>query len=76
MKRLEKQGKDMEKLQAIIGALRNRQPLAPRNRDHALTGEWKGLRECHIEPDWLLIYDRGPDRLELFRTGSHSELDL
>jgi mRNA interferase YafQ len=51
MKRLEKQGKDMDKLRAIIVALQDRQSLPVRNRDHALTGQWKGLRECHVEPD-------------------------
>jgi mRNA interferase YafQ len=75
-KRLEKQGKDMHKLQTIVEALQNRQSLPPRNRDHALTGQWKGVRECHVEPDWLLMYERGPVWLLLVRTGSHSELEL
>jgi mRNA interferase YafQ len=76
VRRLEKQGKDMEKLQAIVVALQNRQSLPPRNRDHALAGQWKGVRECHVEPDWLLIYERGADWLRLVRTGGHSELEL
>jgi mRNA interferase YafQ len=76
VKRLEKQGKDMDKLLAIVGAMRSRQSLPPKNKDHPLTGQWKGARECHIEPDWLLIYERGPDWLRLVRTGSHSELEL
>jgi mRNA interferase YafQ len=56
--------------------LQNRQSLPQRNRDHALTGQWKGVRECHVEPNWLLMYERGPDWLRLVRTGSHSELEL
>jgi mRNA interferase YafQ len=76
LKRLEKQGKDLDKLHAILGALRNRQPLPPKNRDHALTGGWRGFRDCHVEPDWVLIYERSPDRVKLIRTGSHAELEL
>jgi mRNA interferase YafQ len=52
--------------------------LPPKCRDHVLTGEWSGFRECHIKPDWLLIYEKQHIRnekiLELVRTGSHSEL--
>jgi mRNA interferase YafQ len=76
VKRLEKQGKDLDKLHAILAALRNRQPLPTANRDHALTGQWKGFRDCHVEPDWVLIDERGPDSLKLVRTGSHAELEL
>lgn len=76
VKRLGKRGKDLDKLHTIIGALRTRQSLPTRNKDHALTGNWKGLRDCHIEPDWVLIYELSPDRLRLVRTGSHSDLDL
>ena len=56
----------------------NDRPLQPRYRDHELSGEYAGVRECHIAGDWLLIYDRyGPlegGSLKLIRTGSHSEL--
>jgi len=76
MKRLEKRGKDMDKLHAIIRSLRTHQSLPRKNRDHALTGKWKGFRDCHVEPDWVLIYGLGPDRLKLIRTGSHSDLEL
>jgi mRNA interferase YafQ len=48
--------------------------LPPKLRDHALVGEWKGYRECHIRPDWLLIYQKPDNELILVRTGSHSEL--
>ena len=59
----------------ILMALANDQPLAPRHRDHDLSGDWAGYRDCHIKPDLLLIY-RKPDRgtLRLARLGSHSEL--
>jgi len=62
---------------AILGALANDQPLAERYRDHALTGDWKDHRDCHIKPDLVLIY-RKPDveRLQLVRLGSHSELGI
>jgi len=62
---------------AILMALANDQPLAEKHRDHALTGEWKDHRDCHIRPDLVLIY-RKPDAevLQLVRLGSHSELGL
>jgi mRNA interferase YafQ len=64
-------------LEAVFEALANDQPLDPRYRDHALTGDWKDHRDCHIKPDLLLIY-RKPDAetLQLVRLGSHSELGL
>jgi mRNA interferase YafQ len=66
----------IEKLQAIVEKLRNGEELPPTNRDHALTGNWANHRECHIAPDWLLIYQIHDDILilELTRTGSHSDL--
>ena len=66
----------IEKLQAIVEKLRNGEELPPANRDHALTGNWANHRECHIAPDWLLIYQIHDDILilELTRTGSHSDL--
>ena len=68
--------RDMSPLLDIIDMLRNGKKLPERNRDHALTGEYRGMRECHIAPDWLLIYriDAGSLILVLSRTGSHSEL--
>ena len=66
----------IEKLQTIVEKLRNGEELPPANRDHALTGNWANHRECHIVPDWLLIYQIHEDILilELTRTGSHSDL--
>lgn len=69
---------DWEKMRAVVRELMNDRPLDPRHRDHALGGDHAGARECHIEPDWLLIYNRVGDlsdgSLVLIRTGSHSEL--
>ncbi|MGA7124419.1 MAG: type II toxin-antitoxin system YafQ family toxin [Polyangiaceae bacterium] len=61
----------------VMTALANDKPLAEKYRDHALTGEWKDYRDCHIKPDLVLIY-RKPDEevLQLVRLGSHSELGL
>jgi len=75
-KRMKKQGKDLQLLDAIIEKLQNREPLEAKHRDHQLTGNFSRLRECHITPDWLLIYAIDNNRLVLTasRTGSHSEL--
>lgn len=64
-------------LRTVLVALANDEPLEPRHRDHALTGNWNGCRDCHVKPDLVLIY-RKPDTetLELLRLGSHSELRL
>jgi mRNA interferase YafQ len=62
-------------LPAVLKFLVIDEPLPPRYRDHALTGEWKGFRDCHIHPDLVLIYRKpNADLLELARLGSHSEL--
>ncbi len=71
-----KQGRNIALLDGVITLLANGEPLPEANKDHALTGNWKGHRECHIAPDWLLVYklDRGILVLTLTRTGTHSEL--
>ncbi|WP_296062173.1 type II toxin-antitoxin system YafQ family toxin [uncultured Ellagibacter sp.] len=76
MKRKRKQGAELAKIDEVITMLRSGEPLPERNRDHALSGTYRGHRECHIEPDWLLIYRIDSDLLVLtaVRTGSHSEL--
>lgn len=76
LKRIKKQGRDIERLKKIVNMLAYEQPLPPQYRDHALTGYYIGQRECHIQPDWLLIYQIKKDKLvlSLTRTGSHSEL--
>ena len=73
-KRIRKQNKDLFNLRAVIEKLVAGQSLEPRFRDHQLSGSWKGHRNCHIEPDWILIYRITADDLYLERTGSHSEL--
>ncbi len=72
----EKRGKSMEKIRDVVRTLEKEEPLAEKHSDHKLTGEWKSFRECHIEPDWLLIYRITEDTLELARTGSHSDFDF
>ena len=73
-KRIKRQNKDPEKLAGLIKQLLTGQVLDKKYRDHALTGNWKEHRDCHIEPDWLLIYRITANGLYLERTGSHSEL--
>lgn len=76
IKLAKKQGKDLDKLFKIIEKLAQGKTLEAKYRDHSLTGEYKGTRECHIEPDWLLIYEIVEDVLvlSLQRIGSHSDL--
>jgi mRNA interferase YafQ len=74
VKRLRRQGADLVHLQSIIRELAAGKMLAARYRDHALIGNWKGFRECHVQPDWLLIYRIENDELQLARTGSHAQL--
>lgn len=75
-KKAVKRGHDVQKLKKIIELLASREPLPSQNKDHFLTGNYKDFRECHIEPDWLLIYEINNDLLTLFlmRTGTHSDL--
>ena len=74
VKRAQKRGKDTTKLRELLTLLFEEQPLPDRYRDHALKGEWKGYRDAHIEPDWLLIYRVADDELHLVRTGTHADL--
>jgi mRNA interferase YafQ len=69
-----KRGKDLVKLRDVILLLIEGRPLPPRLKDHALGGPWKLYRDCHIEPDWLLIYKVDGEDLHLVRTGTHSDL--
>lgn len=74
-KRMVKRGASGAKLNAVLSFLMNDEPLPIRNRPHMLKGEWEGFSECHIEPDWLLIYDlSNPKVLALHRTETHSDL--
>lgn len=76
MKLAKKQGKDLDKLFEVINILANGEKLDTKFKDHDLSGNYKGTRECHIEPDWLLIYeiDNNTLVLMLYRLGTHSEL--
>ncbi len=78
LKQLSKQGKNIEKLITIVEKLANDEKLDPKYKDHQLINDktYKDCRECHIEPDWLLIYkiQKNTIILLLFATGSHSEL--
>lgn len=71
-----KRGCRIEKLTAVIDLLAEQKPLPEKHRDHGLTGEYRGFRECHIESDWLLVYRVESNALAsfLFRTGTHSDL--
>ncbi len=74
VKRLQRQGADLSILKRVIEILAAPEALDERYRDHALVGNWKGNRECHIKPDWLLVYRVELNELQLVRTGSHTEL--
>ena len=71
-----KRGYDLDLLDAVVTNLAERRPLAEKYRDHELTGNYSGFRECHIQPDWLLVYRVEADELILLlsRTGTHSDL--
>lgn len=75
-KRIVKRGYDMRLLEKVIELLANQKPLPEKNRAHQLSGDYAGCRECHITPDWLLIYEVADEELVLYltRTGSHSDL--
>lgn len=76
VRRAKKRGKDMAKLIDVLSLLQRGQPLPDRHRDHALGGDLRDFRECHIEPDWLLMYQFFEDRLILSAaaTGTHADL--
>lgn len=73
-RKLRSSGKNLDELAIVIDTLAAEQPLPRHYRDHALTGNYSGCRECHIRPDWLLVYQITDTELILLRTGSHSEL--
>lgn len=74
--RAEKRGYDLSLLATVIKTLANGEPLPAKQKDHVLLGDYAGCRECHITPDWLLIYEIYEDELLLYltRTGTHSDL--
>lgn len=73
-KRFPKRGKSKEKLKKVLGLLINEEQLPQTCKDHRLIGNFKGRRECHIEPDWLLIYKITEAIIIFERTGSHADL--
>ena len=79
VKLMARQGRELKPLFDVVEMLQNDIPLPPELKDHPLVGNWRGKRECHIEPDWLLIYEKTDSLLllTLIRTGTHSGiLDL
>ena len=76
LKRVLKRGYDLSLLTVILKKLADGETLPEKNRDHSLSGDYSGCRECHIAPDWLLIYEIADDELILYltRTGTYSDL--
>jgi mRNA interferase YafQ len=76
LKLAKKKGLNIALLQEVVDVLASGEKLSEKHRDHALTGDWESFRECHIQPDWLLIYKISGDSLilTLVRTGTHSDL--
>lgn len=76
LKTAQKRGYDLDLLKEVINILADGESLPQKNRDHLLSGDYSGCRECHIAPDWLLIYEISDNELYLYltRTGTHSDL--
>jgi len=71
---MKKRGKSFSVFKQVITQLANGEMLEPKFKDHKLVGNYAGTRECHIEPDWLLVYISNEDELMLIRTGTHADL--
>lgn len=74
VERMQRRGKDMEKLKKIVRLLLSGRPLPSSLKDHPLKGEWVNFRDLHIEPDWLLIYKPMCGVVRFERTGTHADL--
>jgi mRNA interferase YafQ len=74
VKHKQRQGKDLGKLKKVLESLVKDKRLSQKYRDHVLVGQYKGTRECHIEPDWLLIYELAESEVVLIGAGSRSDL--
>ncbi len=74
LRRVRKQGKNLDKPEAVVNALQEGSRLPARCHPHALRGNWSGHWDCHVEPNWLLLYKIAERELILVRTGSHAEL--
>ena len=76
LKTISKRNYNLDLLDEVVSTLAEQKPLPEKNKDHPLTGDYSGFRECRIQPDWLLVYRVENDDLILFlsRTGTHSDL--
>ena len=76
LKLMEKRNLDMKKIFAVMLDLQNEVPLQPKHREHLLSGDFNGFLECHVEPDWLIVYkiDLQANEIYFARTGTHSDL--
>lgn len=74
VKQAQKRGKSMRKLKFLISLIIENKPLPARYRDHPLKGQWRGFRDAHVEPDWILIYKDDDKFVRFERTGKHSDL--
>jgi mRNA interferase YafQ len=74
VERMKKRGKDLGRLKEVLEKIIGGQQLEAKYRDHVLVGQYKGTRECHIESDWLLIYELAQSEVVLIRTGTHADL--
>jgi mRNA interferase YafQ len=74
VKRAEKRGKDLTELRAVLDLLIEGKPLHSEYKDHPLRGNFAGSRDCHIQPDWILIYTLVENHVRFERTGTHSDL--
>jgi mRNA interferase YafQ len=74
VKRMQRQGRELESPKSVLETRVKGEPLAAKYQDHVLVGQYKGTRECHIEPDWLSIYESAETEVILIRTGSHPDL--
>jgi mRNA interferase YafQ len=76
LKLMGKRGRNLDKLGEVMKMLINEKPLLPKHEDHPLNGNYKGKRECHVEPDWVLAYriDKKNRKVIFHHTGSHSDL--
>lgn len=74
LKKQVKRGKDSEKVLVVVKILKEGKELPESYKDHSLRGRWINRRDCHLEPDWILIYTISPEELRLERTGTHSDL--
>lgn len=74
LKKVKRAGLSYDDLEAVVIMLLQDIPLPPHHHDHPLVGQWSGARDCHIKPDWLLIYQKVDEELHLLRTGTHADL--